>query len=83
MWACGDPSVQLVTLATGCPAATVMPSVTDWGSTWRKTHTCPSALWILTVPPKIWPLVASDSRTSTIVPAIGERTGAPPRANRS
>ena len=58
------------------PAATVWPTLTDPGVTCRNTHTLPSAPCTLTVPPKIWPEVPRDARTSTTLPAMGERIGA-------
>ena len=83
MWVWSRPSVQSVTPASGCPACTCCPTDTPLGSTWRKTHTRPSADWTLTVPPKIWPELPRDSRTSTIVPATGARTSAPGSVNMS
>ena len=83
MWAWWVPPVHSVTDAISWPAVTLPPSTTSFGSTWRNTQTRPSAPCTLTVPPKIWPLLPREALTSTIVPSIGERTGAPAFANRS
>ena len=77
------PPVHSVTEAISWPAVTLPPSTTPFGSTWRKTQTLPSAPCTFTVPPKTWPVLPLEALTSTIVPSIGERTGAPAFANRS
>nr|WP_246551358.1 hypothetical protein [Miltoncostaea oceani] len=73
---CSGPSVQGLVTAIWVPAATCWPTVTEPGVTCRNTHTLPSAPCSFTVPPKIWPEVPRDARTSTIVPANGARIGA-------
>ena len=76
MWVCSGPSVHGLTTAICVPAATFWPTVTDPGVTCRKTQTFPSSPRTLTVPPKIWPDVPRDARTSTTSPEMGERMGA-------
>jgi hypothetical protein len=65
------------------PAPTRWPTRTWAGLTCRNTQTLPSWPCTFTVPPKTWPVLPDDGRTSTTVPSIGLRTVVPAGANQS